>query len=233
MVFLFSVETRRERQLQEELERTREDWRQVSGRCAHLEQVVAYERDRAERCQNSLFRLVEVQLEEERKRREEEKKKKEEEEEEEKKHEADLYEQLLSYMDACVYLEFEDGEARCHTFPLAARSPVFRAMLTADMRERASGRIRLKDMKLKTGKDLLFYLYNRKLRDEADVMGLLAFANQYDMQELKIWCGKRLAPTVTKANYSELWRTAELYDSTVLKSAVLKYIASNVELLAD
>jgi hypothetical protein len=48
-------------------------------------------------------------------------------------------------------------------------------MLTADMKERSSSCIELKYMKLTTGKDLLFYLYNRQLREDADAMGLLAF----------------------------------------------------------
>jgi BTB/POZ domain len=44
------------------------------------------------------------------------------------------------------------------------RSPVFRAMLTAGMKEQASGRIELQNMKLKTGRDLLYYLYNQRLK---------------------------------------------------------------------
>jgi hypothetical protein len=50
---------------------------------------------------------------------------------------------------------------------------------------------------------------------------------------LRLWCAKRLAATVTKANYSELWRTAELYEVAGLKSAVLKFIASNIRHLAN
>jgi hypothetical protein len=50
-------------------------------------------------------------------------------------------------------------------------------MLTAEKKERSSGRIELKYMKLQTFKDLPFYLYNRQLREGADVMGLLGFAN--------------------------------------------------------
>jgi hypothetical protein len=55
-------------------------------------------------------------------------------------------------------------------------------MLSADMKECASGVIDLKHIKLKTGKDLIYYLYNRQLREGADVLGLLGLADQYDMQ---------------------------------------------------
>ena len=72
-----------------------------------------------------------------------------------------------------MVLVLEDGEERCHTFPLAARSSVFRAMLTADMQERHSSPIELKNLKLKTGQDLLHYMYNGWLKKGSDVVGLL------------------------------------------------------------
>jgi hypothetical protein len=43
-----------------------------------------------------------------------------------------------------ILLVIQDGEQHCHSFPLAARSPVFRAMLTAGMTEQIRGRIELK-----------------------------------------------------------------------------------------
>ena len=58
-----------------------------------------------------------------------------------------------------LYFAEEQEEVRCHSFPLAARSPVFRAMLSADMLERRSGRIQVADMSVAAGKDLLYYLY--------------------------------------------------------------------------
>jgi BTB/POZ domain len=109
------------------------------------------------------------------------------------------------------------------------RSPVFRAMLTAGMKEQASGRIELKNMKLKTGQDLLYYLYNQRMKPDSDLTGLLAAADQYDMPELKAECGEALAAGggVTRDNYVELMHMAELYNVKVLKEAVFDYIAAN------
>jgi BTB/POZ domain len=95
------------------------------------------------------------------------------------------------------------------------------AMLTTNMQERANGRISLKNNNVKTGQDLLFYLYNHQLRKDADFMGLLEIAEQYDMQELKAWCANLLAASVTKDNSTELLHVAELYDIELLKRAVL------------
>jgi hypothetical protein len=64
-------------------------------------------------------------------------------------------------------------------------------MLATNMRERSSGQILLKDVKLMTGRDLLFYLYNRRLREDADLEGLLGLAEQYDLQAQQC-CGSGL-----------------------------------------
>jgi hypothetical protein len=52
---------------------------------------------------------------------------------------------------------FGDGndieEELCHSFPLAARSPVLRKALTAEMLERSTGRIEIQDMSAATGRD--------------------------------------------------------------------------------
>jgi hypothetical protein len=46
----------------------------------------------------------------------------------------------------------EGTEEVCHTFPLAARSPVFRKMLTVDMLEKATGRIEMPHISAATGR---------------------------------------------------------------------------------
>jgi hypothetical protein len=46
----------------------------------------------------------------------------------------------------------EKVEEQCHTFPLAAHSPVFRKMLTVDMLEKASGRVEMPHISPATGR---------------------------------------------------------------------------------
>jgi BTB/POZ domain len=58
-------------------------------------------------------------------------------------------------------------------FSVCVRSPVFRAMLTADMRERRTGRIELTDMRRTTGLQLLSYLYNGWVEPDADMIRLI------------------------------------------------------------
>jgi BTB/POZ domain len=83
-------------------------------------------------------------------------------------------------------------------------------------------------MKLKTGQDLLVYLYNRRLHEGSDLRGLLAAADKYDIRELKIWCATALAASVSTANYAELLHLAQLYKVPALKAVVLQYIVRHV-----
>ncbi len=61
----------------------------------------------------------------------------------------------------------EGTEEACHTFPLAARSPVFRKMLTVDMLEKASGRVEMPHISPATGRqcsELFCFLITRRKR---------------------------------------------------------------------
>jgi hypothetical protein len=61
----------------------------------------------------------------------------------------------------------EKVEEQCHTFPLAAHSPVFRKMLTVDMLEKASGRVELPHISHATGRqcsELFSFLLNYHCR---------------------------------------------------------------------
>ena len=108
------------------------------------------------------------------------------------------------------------------------RSAVFRALLAADMKERNSGRIELKQIKLATGRELLYYLYNGWLKEEgSDLLGLLALADQYDMAELKRLCAEGLAARLTDDNCLEVLNMAKLYNMPLLKAAALDYITVN------
>ena len=91
------------------------------------------------------------------------------------------------------------------------RSAVFKALLAAGMKERKSSRIELKNVKLATGRKLLYYLYNGRMKEgqeESDLLGLIALADQYDMAGLKSLYTAGLAARVTEDNYLEVMNMA-------------------------
>ncbi len=51
-----------------------------------------------------------------------------------------------------------------------------------DVLERQTGRIELLDVEVKTGKDLLFFMYSGKMKEGSDLPGLLVLADKYDIQ---------------------------------------------------
>ena len=110
------------------------------------------------------------------------------------------------------------------------RSAVFKALLAADMKERKSSRIELKNVKLATGRELLYYLYNGRMKEgqeETDLLGLIALADQYDMAGLKSLCAAGRAARVTEDNYLEVMNLAQLHNMPLLKAAAVDYIAAN------
>ncbi len=48
-------------------------------------------------------------------------------------------------------------------------------MLTADMKERNCGEIQLTGLAVDTGRDLLYYLYNGRLRTGSDIVGMVRY----------------------------------------------------------
>jgi BTB/POZ domain len=105
-------------------------------------------------------------------------------------------------------------------------------MLTTKMREQATGRIELKNITLKTGQDLLYYLYNGRLPEDASLMDLLPVANQYELTALKDICAEGLATSVNDENYVEVLQLAKLFNIKQLKEDVFEYIATNAKRLA-
>jgi BTB/POZ domain len=105
-------------------------------------------------------------------------------------------------------------------------------MLTTKMHEQATGRIKLNNITLKTGQDLLYYLYNGQLPKDASLMELLPVADQFELTALKATCAKGLATNVNEENYAEMLQLAKLFNIKPLKENVIKYIASNADRLA-
>ena len=116
------------------------------------------------------------------------------------------------------------------------RSAVFKALLAAGMKERKSSRIELKNVKLATGRKLLYYLYNGRMKEgqeESDLLGLIALADQYDMAELKTLCAERLADRLTNDNCLAVLSLAQLHNIPPLKTAAMDYVAAHAGRLAQ
>ncbi|CAM8891508.1 hypothetical protein QQ045_026351 [Rhodiola kirilowii] len=139
-----------------------------------------------------------------------------------------------------VDVKFEvDGEIfAAHKLVLAARSPVFRAQLFGPMKNQNLDCIQIEDMEASVFKAMLHYIYWDSLPDMEEIMGinskvasilmsqhLLAAADRYGLERLKVLCEAKLCENVGINTVATTLALAEHHHCTQLKSVCMKFVA--------
>ncbi|XP_057524433.1 BTB/POZ and MATH domain-containing protein 1-like [Amaranthus tricolor] len=139
-----------------------------------------------------------------------------------------------------------DGEIfAAHKLVLAARSPVFRAQLFGPMKEKSTQCIKVEDIEAPVFKALVHFIYWDKLPDMQELAGLnskgastimaqhlLAAADRYGLERLKLLCVATLAEDISVNNVATTLALAEQHHCSHLKSVCLKFVASRENLRA-
>ena len=132
-----------------------------------------------------------------------------------------------------VQLQCGDQVYNCHQVILSARSPVFRAMFMADMAEKKTQKVDIKDMTPDVLYAMLIYIYEATLpsQEKFDQFGkdLLAAADQYQLDQLKCACADYLSRNLDIENCVSYLILGDLYQEDVLKKAALQFIARNMK----
>ncbi|XP_073054184.1 BTB/POZ and MATH domain-containing protein 2-like [Primulina eburnea] len=132
-----------------------------------------------------------------------------------------------------------DGETfAAHKLVLAARSPVFRAQLYGPMKDQNTQRIQIEDMEAPVFKALLHFMYLDVLPDLEELTGLnskwastlmsqhlLAAADRYGLDRLRLLCESNLCADVAIHTVATTLALAEQHHCSQLKSACLKFVA--------
>ncbi|KAJ3698077.1 hypothetical protein LUZ61_001782 [Rhynchospora tenuis] len=132
-----------------------------------------------------------------------------------------------------------DGEMfPAHKLVLAARSPVFMAQLFGPMKDKDMQSIKIEDMEAPVFKALLHFIYWDKLPDIEELTGLntkwvstlmaqhlLAAADRYALERLKLCCEKKLCEEVAINTVATTLALAEQHHCHQLKSICLKFVA--------
>ena len=86
----------------------------------------------------------------------------------------------------------------CHQFMLSARSPVFRAMFQAEMKEKKTEMVNVKDVDPDVFSEMLTFIYTGKCPnlDNLIARSLLASADKYQMELLKTICVEKLCENI-------------------------------------
>ncbi|XP_057339876.1 speckle-type POZ protein-like [Microplitis mediator] len=139
----------------------------------------------------------------------------------------DLYK---SKMGSDIELIVGEEKFQAHKLVLMVRSPVFRAMLTTDMRENREKTITIKDMKSEVFKSMLEFIYTDKVSDLDDVAEqLLEAADKYQIPTLKEICTASLCKSVIIDNASRLLALAYLHNA----KEMLEYISNFIVIHAS
>ncbi|GFX38473.1 TD and POZ domain-containing protein 4 [Trichonephila clavipes] len=113
-----------------------------------------------------------------------------------------------------------------HKYVLSARSPVFKAMFTNDMRERNSECVNIEDMSDDTINRMLVYIYTAIVKDLKweSASQLYVAANRYEILSLKSKCSSFLKNNLSPNNACELLILSDMHQDEGLKSDVKEFI---------
>ncbi|GLT42577.1 hypothetical protein SLA2020_165680 [Shorea laevis] len=139
-----------------------------------------------------------------------------------------------------------DGEVfPAHKLILATRSPVFKAQLYGPMKEQNTQKIKVEDIEAPVFKALLHFMYWDALPDMQELTGinskwastlmsqhLLAAADRYGLDRLRLICEANLCENVAINNVATTLALAEQHHCTQLKAVCLKFVAMSENLKA-
>ncbi|CAO2168433.1 unnamed protein product [Urochloa humidicola] len=124
-----------------------------------------------------------------------------------------------------------------HKIMLATRSPVFKAQLYGQMKERRARRLTVEDIQPDVFKAVLQFIYTDSLPDEWDDLDakeyreisrlLLAAADRYAMDRLKLLCASNLVEYLDAENVATTLALADQHNCDRLKDVCIEFMASS------
>jgi len=120
-----------------------------------------------------------------------------------------------------------EKEIRVHKAILAARSPVFAAMMQHDNTSEAkTGTLVIKDVDFAVVKEMLNFIYSGKSSPEANELatGLLIAADKYRLDELKNHCERCLIQSLNSENACELLIIGDMYRADRIRQRAITFI---------
>ncbi|CAO2163971.1 unnamed protein product [Urochloa humidicola] len=137
---------------------------------------------------------------------------------------------------ADVTFEVQGERILAHRVVVASRSPVFKAELHGQMKEKREDHITISDMQPAVFRALLRFIYTDSLPDmdglrKGDSLEmtrhLLVAADRYAMDRLQLLCAKILSKSLNVQNVSTTLGLADRHGCSALKDACIEYIVSS------
>ncbi|XP_017846574.1 protein roadkill isoform X1 [Drosophila busckii] len=124
-----------------------------------------------------------------------------------------------------VTLSVGGREFQAHKAILAARSDVFAAMFEHEMEERKLNRVAITDVDHEVLKEMLRFIYTGKASNlEKMADDLLAAADKYALEKLKVMCEEALCVNLSVETAAETLILADLHSADQLKAQTIDFI---------
>uniref|UniRef100_A0A914BWM4 Uncharacterized protein n=1 Tax=Acrobeloides nanus TaxID=290746 RepID=A0A914BWM4_9BILA len=126
--------------------------------------------------------------------------------------------------------EIREREIPVHKAILAARSPVFAAMLThSDTNEVKTNTLVITDVDYDVVVEMLSFIYSGRCSNELNDLAspLLIAADKYRLDELKSHCETCLIQSLNHGNACELLVIADMYKASRLRKRAVQFILQN------
>ncbi|KAK7074227.1 hypothetical protein SK128_022163 [Halocaridina rubra] len=124
-----------------------------------------------------------------------------------------------------VTLSVAGREFQAHKAILAARSPVFAAMFAHEMEERKHNRVEIQDVDHEVLREMLRFIYTGKATNlEKMADDLLAAADKYALERLKVMCEEALCTNLSTENAADVLILADLHSADQLKAQAIEFI---------
>ena len=128
-----------------------------------------------------------------------------------------------------IVIHCQGEQILAHKCILSARSPVFRAMMQANMLESIKREIMIEDVDNEVLKEMLRFIYTAEVgEDFSKIKDLLVLADKYEVVELVKYCGKNLATTLSNENALQLGVFAETHNAENLLKDCIHFVWKNM-----
>ncbi|GBO31830.1 Speckle-type POZ protein [Araneus ventricosus] len=130
-----------------------------------------------------------------------------------------------------VELKTKTKSFPAHKIVLCSRSPVFKATMTNDMKEKNSNFIQVDDLEDDVVEQLLLFMYTDDLEnlEWESAIKLYYAGDKYAIERLKLLCSSFLVQNLTTSAASELLLLADTHNDSFLKKVVEDFIFENSE----
>ena len=146
----------------------------------------------------------------------------------------DMSKLLLDETSSDVEIKCGAASFPCHRGILSARSPVFKAMLQADMEEKREGIIHIKEFSPDVIEAMLKFMYTSSVpvpsvpSNEQNIAEVLKAADQYQLDLLKIACEATLCRGLKINNCLIYLILGDMYQAERLKKNSMKMLFENL-----